>query len=96
MGMGNGAVTDGLEGAVERMVPGVVIPPLTGVDPPDAPVGPVVAVPFVTGKGGVVVVGGSVGELRSVVLLGETESGALVGWPVTPVGLATVDEFPTG
>lgn len=77
--MGNGAVPGGLEGAVERMVPGVVIPPLRGLDPPDAPVGPTVAVPFVTGKGGVDVVGGSVGELCSVVLFGETESGALVG-----------------
>lgn len=79
MEMGNGAVTDGLEGAVERMVPGVVIPPLRGLDPPDAPVGAAVAVPFVTGKGGVDVVGGSVGGLCFVVLLGETESGALVG-----------------
>jgi len=77
--MGNGAVTDGLERAVERTVPGVVIPPLGGRDPPDTPVGPAVAVPFVTGKGGVDVVGASVGELCSVVLLVETEGGVLVG-----------------
>jgi hypothetical protein len=61
--MGNGAVTDGLERVVERMVPGVVIPPLRGLDPPDTPMGPAVVVPFVTGEGGVNDVGGSVGEL---------------------------------
>jgi hypothetical protein len=77
--MGNGAVREGLERVVDRMVPGVVIPPLGGLDPPDTPMGPAVVVPFATGKGGVDDVGGSVGELCSVVLLVETESGVLVG-----------------
>ena len=63
------------------------------MDPADTPVDPTIDDPFVTGKGGVVVEGGSVAELCSMVLLEKTGRDDPVDGAVPPV--AAVEELPT-